>query len=152
MYSPSDDEFTLLCERFDAKRVEHNLKRSKKREIILRLLFETPLTLSVEEIYQEALKKYPQIYIGKTTIYRTLWFLEECEMVSSVVLHNKGVRYQLKRELYSMYLICNQCHEILQLNDHVIQKRQIEVVNFLNYIPKSATLKIYGICPQCCLV
>lgn len=150
MQSPSDGiEFVLLRDRFHAKLVEYDLKHSKKREVILRLLFETPLPLSVEEIYREALQKYPQNYIGMTTIYRTLWFLEECEMISSVVFHDKAVRYQLIRETLSLYLLCKRCHAIERVNDEQLQTSLETMSRLLNHIYKGSVLKIYGLCPQC---
>ncbi len=143
-------EFTALFNLYQQNLKKHALKNSQKREIIFRILFEAKKPLSVEEILQFSLEQYPNSSIGMTTIYRTLWFLEECEMATAVILHGKYAQYQLKRDSYPIFLMCNLCHSVILLNDDVIQKRQIDIANRLNHLPRRATLKIYGVCVQCC--
>lgn len=146
---PDGIEFHLLRDRFHAKLLEYDLKHSQKREIILRVLFETSLPLSVEEIYQKTRKQYPQIRIGMTTVYRTLWLLEECEMVSSVLFYDKGVRYQLIRETGTIYVFCDRCRSVERLYDELLQTYQETMSRLLHHLYKGSVLKIHGVCRQC---
>ena len=60
------------------------MKYTEQRALILQLLLNLDDHLSAEEVHELVKKEYPDQNIGIATVYRTLNFLEEINLISSI--------------------------------------------------------------------
>ena len=126
-----------------------NLKYTKQREVILKILHENDGHFSPEEILSLIKEKAPDENIGIATIYRTLSLFEEEGLAESISFGKDGKKYEVGHKLHHDHLVCIECGEITEFVDEVIENRQIEVAKKYNFKMIDHTMKIVGICPKC---
>lgn len=125
------------------------MKYTEQRAIILQLLVNLDDHLSAEEVHEILKKEYPDQNIGIATIYRTLNFLEEVDLVSSISFGKDGKKYEGRSKEHHDHLICIKCGAIVEFLSDDIEKKQEEIANKNGYKITDHTLQIYGICPKC---
>jgi Fur family ferric uptake transcriptional regulator len=125
------------------------MKYTEQRAIILQLLVSLDDHLSAEEVHEILKKEYPEQNIGIATIYRTLNFLEEVNLISSISFGKDGKKYEGNRKEHHDHLICIKCGAIVEFMSDDIEKKQEEIASKNGYKITDHTLQIYGICPKC---
>lgn len=125
------------------------MKYTEQRAIILQLLVNLDDHLSAEEVHEVLKKEHPEQNIGIATIYRTLNFLEEVDLISSISFGKDGKKYEGKRKEHHDHLICTNCGTIVEFLSEDIERKQEEVAKNNGFKITDHTLQIYGICSQC---
>ena len=69
------------------------MKYTEQRAIVLQILLNLDDHLNAEELNDIIKKEYPEQNIGIATIYRTLNFLEEVNLISSISFGKEGKKY-----------------------------------------------------------
>jgi Fur family ferric uptake transcriptional regulator len=128
---------------------DKGMKYTEQRAIILQILVNLDDHLNAEEIHSIVQKEYPNQNIGIATIYRTLNFLEEVELISSLSFGKDGKRYEGNTQEHHDHLICTSCGKIVEFLDDNIEKRQ-EVIALKNgFKITNHTMQIFGLCQKC---
>ena len=129
---------------------EKGMKYTEQRAIILQILLTFDTHLNAEEVCNIIRNKYPNQKIGNATIYRTLNFLEEVKLISSVSFGKDGKRYESCNEnQHHDHLICTKCGKIVEFLDEEIERKQEIIANNNNFIITNHTMQLYGICNIC---
>lgn len=88
--------------------------------------------------------------VSKATIYRTLSLLVEANLL---VVQDFGEGYKTYEnklhDVHHDHLICLYCHSVIEFLNLDIEAIQEDVAKRYNYVLKSHTMKLYGICPSC---
>lgn len=143
-------EYTEAYNAFKISLKEHHLKCTVQREIIFEILYHADEALTIDQLHRLCLDKYPYIRVGMTTVYRTLWFLENAEMITSFVLKTTNTqRFELKKDKHSIYYICNRCGCIGRYADKKIQSYEKKITQRVECIFQNSILKLYGVCRRC---
>jgi len=101
---------------------QKNLKWSQQREFILDLFLTTQRHVSTEELYQIAVKKFPQI--GYSTVHRTLKLLSECGLASERHFGDRYTRFEKKqKDQHHDHLICTNCGKIIEFESNKIGRK-----------------------------
>ena len=88
--------------------------------------------------------------IGIATIYRTLNFLEEVKLISSISFGKDGKKYESNsKDQHHDHLICTSCGKIIEFFDETIEKRQEEIAIKNGFQITDHTMQIYGLCELC---
>lgn len=124
------------------------LRTSKKREHILRALYDLDRHLTPEEIYAEVKSKY-EPEIGLATIYRSLIFFEEFGLINSIDIKDGVKRYELNCDIKHDHIICSECGRIDEFQNDTIQTLLKEVAQSKHYEFQSKNVKVFGLCPDC---
>jgi Fur family ferric uptake transcriptional regulator len=125
------------------------MKYTEQRAIILQILFTLDDHLSAEEVHDIVKQKYPKLNIGIATIYRTLNFLEEVKLISSISFGKDGKKYEGNKDSHHDHLICTSCGKIVEFYDETIESQQ-EVIAVKNGFKISDhNMQIYGLCINC---
>jgi Fur family transcriptional regulator, ferric uptake regulator len=128
--------------------IQNNLKRSKQREDILFVMYETHGHLSPEEILNLARELSPGL--GIATVYRTLGLLEKEGLLDSIAFGGDGSKkYELNCGEHHDHLICVECKKIVEFYDDNIEKTQEEIAISHHFLLKNHSMKLYGICETC---
>jgi Fur family ferric uptake transcriptional regulator len=124
------------------------LKNSVQKDYILKILYFSDDHLTAEEITANVKKAY-NIEVGIATVYRTMKFFEEMNIVDSLDVGDGVKRYELNLFLHHDHLVCTSCNKIIEFTDDLIEKQQIKVAKIHNFNLKDHVMTIYGLCKNC---
>jgi len=110
-------DYKELLDRLRVILKKNGLKYTKQRELILETLFENRNHYTPEELYILIKEKYPNLNIGIATVYRTLSFLEESKIVSSISFGADGKKYELMLKEHHDHLVCTECGKIIEFHN-----------------------------------
>ena len=136
----------------DLKNVLKNkgMKYTEQRAIILQILINLDAHLNAEEVHSIVKEEYPNQNIGIATIYRTLNFLEEVDLISSISLANVGKKYEShSKDQHHDHIICTSCGKIVEFFDDEIEKRQEDIALKNGFKITDHTMQIFGVCGEC---
>ena len=122
---------------------------TEQRAIILQILFSIDEHLNAEEIHDVVKKDYPESNIGIATIYRTLSFLEEANLITSISFGTDGKKYEANKDEHHDHLICTKCGKIIEFVDEEIEKKQEQIAKKNGFTITSHSMQIFGICADC---
>ena len=129
---------------------EKGMKYTEQRAIILELLLILDEHLSADELLDIVKEKYPNNNIGIATIYRTLNFLEEVNLISSISFGKDGKKYESNdKDNHHDHLICTSCGKIVEFLDMEIEKKQEDIATKNGFTITDHTMQIFGICKEC---
>jgi len=125
------------------------MKYTEQRAIILQILLNIEDHLNAEEVLDIVKVKYPDQKIGIATIYRTLNFLEEVNLISSISFGKDGKKYEGNHNKHHDHIICTECGKIVEFLDESIEKKQEEIALENGFKITDHTMQIFGICNIC---
>ena len=128
---------------------DKGMKYTEQRAIILQILISLDEHLNAEDVHAIIKQKYPKQNIGIATIYRTLNFLEEVELISSISFGKDGKKYESNKKQHHDHIICTSCGKIVEFLDNEIEKLQEDVAMKNGFTITDHTMQIYGICKEC---
>ncbi len=144
-----DNNYEEILSKFKLLIKDGNMKYTKQREIILETLYYSDEHFTPEKLYLLIKKTYPSLNMGIATVYRTLNFLEESELATSISFGMHGKKYEFGGKNHHDHLICKGCGDIIEFLDDIIEKRQNDIANSHGYKIQSHNMQIFGICPKC---
>ena len=125
-----------------------DLKLTEQRKEILNVFLKTERHLSVEDLYNIAKRKDPNI--GQATVFRTLKLLQEADIAKEVDLGDGKVRYEHKYgHEHHDHLICIRCGRFIEAVDSKIEKLQDDLCKRHGFLPQRHKMEIFGICSKC---
>jgi len=125
------------------------MKYTEQRAIILQILLNIDDHLNAEEVLEIVKKKYPEQKIGIATIYRTLNFLEEVNLISSISFGKDGKKYEGNNTQHHDHLICTVCGDIVEFYDEEIENKQERIAKENGFTITDHTMQIFGVCTPC---
>ena len=117
------------------------MRNTKQRELILRIINDSFLHMTAEEIYYECSKSISNISLG--TVYRNLNNLVESKKIKRIKMPNNIDRYD-KNKIHS-HVICNKCGKI----DDIFVDFRIKLPTLNDYVIIDYDLCFNGICKNC---
>jgi Fur family ferric uptake transcriptional regulator len=141
-------DFNTFLENFKKHVSTSGFKNSVQKDYILKILYFSEEHLSAEQITTNVKNDY-KIDIGIATVYRTMKFFEEMNIVESLDVGDGIKRYELNLSLHHDHLVCTSCCRIIDFTDEIIEEQQIKVANANNFDLKDHVMTIYGLCENC---
>lgn len=123
-------------------------KNSIQKDYILKVLYFSNEHLKAEGIV-DCIKSQYKVEIGIATVYRSMKFLEQMNIVSSVDAGDGSKRFELTLSLHHDHIICTSCYSILEFTDDIIEEKQKKIAKHFNYILSNHVMTIYGLCKNC---
>jgi Fur family ferric uptake transcriptional regulator len=131
----------------DAFYKRNNLKKTKQRETILRIMFENDNHMTPEELHK-AINLISGNKIGIATVYRNLSMLEKEGLVNSMNFGNLK-RYELSIKSHHDHMICTDCGKIIEFDDKRLKKLQNNIASKYNFEVAYHIVQLFGICSEC---
>ena len=128
---------------------QKGMKYTEQRAIILQILVNLDDHLNAEDIHSIIQKEHPDQNIGIATIYRTLNFLEEVNLISSISFGSDGKKYEGNLKEHHDHLICTSCGMIVEFLDDDIEKKQKVIAKKNEFTITDHSMQIYGLCKNC---
>ncbi|PLV57599.1 Fur family transcriptional regulator [Thermotoga sp. SG1] len=116
------------------------MRMTENRKKILKIVEESKIPLTAEEIYKKA-------GVNLSTVYRALKFLEERKLVGSFSV-SRGVRYFFRRDNHYHFMVCERCGKLFPFKEcareliDALQKKY-------RFSEESHLFLIYGVCENC---
>ncbi|MBQ4132369.1 MAG: transcriptional repressor [Desulfovibrionaceae bacterium] len=127
---------------------QNSLKDTPQRRVILKHFLEGSEHYSAEEFYQYLREKGEEV--GQATVYRTLKLLCSAGIAKEVNFGDGITRFEVGYgNEHHDHLICELCHENLEVLDEDIEALQQVLAARYGYTLTSHRLYLYGICPRC---
>jgi Fur family ferric uptake transcriptional regulator len=132
---------------FAAYLVQHGLKRSEQREVILDTFLQSTRHLSVDDLLQLVQKRQPDI--GRTTVYRTLKLLHDAGLAQELVLDGQTRFEREYKRQHHDHFICKSCGEIFEFSSPEIERIQDEIAAGIGFSIEGHRHQIFGYCRDC---
>jgi len=124
------------------------LKVTLPRLKILEVLEKSPNHhLSAEDIYRVLIEQNEEV--GVATIYRVLSQFEESGIVQKLNFENNQAVYELCGLEHHDHLVCVKCNMIIEFQDDVIEKHQLQIAKKHGFELTDHSLYLYGLCKDC---
>lgn len=125
-----------------------NLKSTKHRITILKVISNQNIPLSAEDLY--IILKENGISISLSTVYRVLETLNEKGIVvrTNIPDENKAV-YELYDNEHKHHLLCVKCRKILPVDGCPLEEYEKILENRFGFAVKGHKLEVYGYCNSC---
>jgi len=124
------------------------LKVTLPRLKILEVLEKSPNHhLSAEDIYRVLIEQNEEV--GVATIYRVLSQFEESGIVQKLNFENNQAVYELCGLEHHDHLVCVKCNKIIEFQDDVIEKHQLQIAKKHGFELTDHSLYLYGLCKNC---
>jgi Fur family ferric uptake transcriptional regulator len=142
--TPATSAQDALCAYIAAK----GLKRSRQRDRIAQVFFETPGHVTVEELVARVRREDPRVSVA--TVYRTMKLLSDCGLATGRQFGDGQTRYEATagREHHD-HLICTGCGAIVEFANERIETLQATVARSHGFEVESHKLELYGRCTRC---
>lgn len=140
MPMPADDDIKILLR-------EHGLRVTAPRVVVLQVLRDGQGHLSVEEIYDAVLARYPAI--NMVTVYRTLESFEAHALAARVELGDKRTRWEWTIGQAHHHLICRRCGCVVDLHDAPFQRLAADLAQRWGVRADVRHLALHGLCARC---
>lgn len=120
-----------------------------QRRLVLEALQASHHHLSADEIAQAIIQRYPSISVDHTTIYRTLKWLRDADLVSETSLGQNRMVYALLSAHHHHHLVCDQCQTITEADPAILDTVRNELEQRYGFAARLDHMAIFGLCAHC---
>ncbi len=103
--------------------------------------------LTAETIHARVAARYP--YINRATIYRTLIWLTEQELISVTDLGAGQAEYQYLAREHHHHLVCLKCGGRQEFPDTLVAPLAVVIRERYGFAPRLDHLAVFGLCQRC---
>lgn len=129
---------------------EQGYRLTPQRRLIIEVLQQTDHHLSVDEIAQHIITRYPSITVDPATIYRTLKWLRDAGLASETSLgENRMVYVLLSRHNHHHHLVCERCHAVIEADPVIFDAVRTALQQRYGFTARMEHLAIFGVCAGC---
>jgi Fur family ferric uptake transcriptional regulator len=128
--------------------VQHGLKHTRQRSLIIDTFFATGGHLSVEDVLSKVREQDSKVSMA--TVYRTMKLLSECGLAHARNFGDGQTRYEaaIGRHHHD-HLICTECGTIIEFENNRIEALQEMVARRHGFRVTSHKMELYGLCRSC---
>ncbi len=147
--APNQEELARARTHFEDYLRAQDLKLTEQRFEILERVATIGRHFTADDVVDEFRRR--RAGPSKSTIYRTLTLLTECDILEEhKFANNPSSVYELAwgRDHHD-HLICTSCGAIIEFFDEKLEQVQDSAAEALGFEPLSHSLKIYGRCATC---
>lgn len=123
------------------------VRRSKKRDAILRVMRHTKCHPSADWVYQQLREEYPNLSLG--TVYRNLNQLSDQQIIRRVGVINGQERFDADIRPHA-HFVCNRCGTVLDLPDFPPSRQYIQSLSTqYGFTVEGHESNLRGLCQDC---
>jgi Fur family ferric uptake transcriptional regulator len=123
-------------------------KKTKERDLILRLISSTKGHFDAEKLYANAMRM--NIPASRASIYRSLVLFKQAGIINESIRQDGKAVYEVSTgRAHHDHLICVKCGKIEEFSDNVIEKHQEQICGKYGFLIQEHRLEIKGICKNC---
>lgn len=124
-------------------------RMTPQRRMILEVLQASDHHLTADEIGQALGARYPALRVDDATIYRTLKWLRDSEIVSETSLGQGRMVYALLSHHQHHHLVCDHCRTIIEADPAILEPVRAEIERRYGFAARLDHSAIFGLCARC---
>lgn len=128
---------------------ERGHRLTPQRRMIIEVLQQSDHHLTADEIGQALYLRYPALRVDAATIYRTLKWLRDGEIVSETSLGQGHMVYALLSHHRHHHLVCDQCHTIIEADPALLEPLRAEIRRRYGFAARLDHAALFGLCARC---
>lgn len=125
---------------------EQGYRYTPQRQLILDALCEMGGHATVDDVYERVHALAPTVNLA--TVYRTMNFLEELNLVFSADIQGQRV-YEIARPTPHHHLVCRRCGQLTTIADHLLDELVERLAREHDFEAELNHLAIPGLCGDC---
>jgi Fur family ferric uptake transcriptional regulator len=118
-----------------------------QRRLIAGILQEQGGHLSAEEIYLLARRRHSRVSLA--TVYRTLRWLKESELVRELRLNGDRYRYEIAQDETHQHMVCLECGKVIEFTCGHCADVHGDLAGKYGFRITGARVKLLGYCADC---
>ena len=123
------------------------VRRSKKRDAILRVMRHTKCHPSADWVYQQLREEYPNLSLG--TVYRNLNQLSDQQIIRRVGVINGQERFDADTRPHA-HFVCRSCRRVMDMElPEAVTETCVELDREYGFIAEECSLTVRGLCRDC---
>ncbi len=123
-----------------------DLKTTKGRLAILKILDNNSIPMTAEDIYSKVINT---AHMSLSTAYRTLGTLSEKGILLKNPSQDGKTYYQINNRRHKHQLVCTLCNETVPFEDCPLTTIETKLINETGFVITGHSLEFLGICPSC---
>lgn len=145
-----EEQLKQVLELAHARCKVHNVKFTPLREQVLSIICKSAVPMGAYEIMSELGRIANRDKVAPPTVYRSLDFLLELDLIHRIHSLNAYVSRNHKDAMdCAMLFICNQCKGVKEIPNSVIQQSINLLANEIKFRVEQQALEIHGLCLEC---
>ncbi len=121
-----------------------NRNLTQLRSEILDMINRSQVPINAKSIHTN-LSAMPNL----SSVYRALDFLQKASHIQSISIAGTNFYFTEDKHGHGHFIFCNECHEIKQFDDCVLDDLQKKLEKKYNYSITSHIVYFNGFCPEC---
>jgi Fur family transcriptional regulator, peroxide stress response regulator len=122
------------------------VKLTRQRQVVLRVVSETPEHPTASEVFEQARKLLPTI--SYATVYNSLRYLKEAGLVLEITFGNGASRYDSETGRHD-HALCTECGKLVDFDIPETVELMRSAARRSRFKPESIHLTLMGLCPDC---
>jgi len=119
---------------------------TRQREAVLRVIRDSGEHMTANEIFEAARDVLPTISFA--TVYNSLKYLKEAELVREISFGNAASRYDRETDRHD-HAICTRCGRLVDFDLPATTGLLRAAARKTRFKPESVHLTLKGLCPEC---
>jgi Fe2+ or Zn2+ uptake regulation protein len=103
--------------------------------------------LTAEEIHAAVLPQQP--YVNIATVYRTLQWLQDVDLVAPLAVGSEPLRYEYVSGAAHHHLVCQECGHEQQIGDDILDGLKARLLECYGFTAQLSHLALPGRCTMC---
>ncbi len=118
-----------------------------QRQLILDAVCKLGGHVTPEAVYTQVRSITPAI--NRATVYRTLHFLTDQQILAEMALPNGRTGYEIASETPHHHLVCRQCRDTVEIADGMIRPLGEAIERQYNFTLDMRHIILLGLCAEC---
>ena len=135
------------CEQIIETLRKHGFRITPQRRRVVEIVCTAPGHISANEVYDQIHAHNPQV--NRSTVYRTLDWLENLNLVTRSDLGAGHVIYELAARGIHHHLVCERCGAIFEVEDSALDGLRALLLERYGFKAEIRHLAIRGLCANC---
>jgi Fur family ferric uptake transcriptional regulator len=123
-----------------------DLKTTKSRLAILKLLEKSSVPMTAEDIYSIVVK---DVHLSLSTAYRTLGTLSDKGILLKNLSQDGKTYYQINNHQHKHQLVCTLCSKTVPIDECPLTNMEEYLIRKTGFAITGHSLEFLGICPKC---
>lgn len=126
---------------------DEGYRLTPQRQMVLDAVCEAHGHATAEQVYDLVRKKSKAV--NRATIYRTLKFLKEIELVHTTTLPDGGVEYEIAGSTPHHHLVCQECGGDIEISGELFSELVEMISDKYRFQVDTTHLSLFGTCAGC---
>jgi Fur family ferric uptake transcriptional regulator len=122
-------------------------RMTAQRQMVLDAVCEADGHATPEEIWARVQEKSPAV--NRATIYRTLKFLRDMDLVTATILEDGHFEYEIAGEQPHHHFVCRECEANMEFSDEVFAAFVNSLQQRYGFVVEMSHITLTGLCPDC---